>query len=984
MKKITLLISLVFLLGYSGIAQKKQISLINGKAPKVKFEATKRNLNDKAVQSQTNFSAYAAKQIRTLTTESFEGSFPPDGWTKQNPDGGTGWAQAANGDALSGWNSGTQDVPTGGGDYVAYCTWNTGGSASNDQWFISPQISVISSDSLSFYLWFYGGAQYVDTLEVLISTTGNSTTDFTTQLDLIDNAELASESTWFKYAYSLAPYAGQQIYIAFRERVTDNQNMGGYFALDLFSTGSTSIFPNDISPLSIVYPLPSDLLTATDTVTVNIANLDSIDHFKIPVTCIIDGGTAVTDTIFDTIPAHASINHTFSQTWDFSIIGHIYNVEIYTSFPADSNATNDTLNTTIYNNIDASSISIDMASIVGPGSISPLATVKNTGTIDATFDVTMNIGTYTSTKAVTLTPGNSMQVTFDAWTAAVGDYTIKMYTQLLNDMNNANDTIEQAISVQNLVKAYCYIAYDPTSTLPVGPAYTYLQTPQTMVSLADQSSDNFVQAGTWGLGNRWYGVVYSDNNLVTIDTTTGEKTIIGNTGIDINGIAFDYTTNTLFGVNWNSSASASSLYRINTASGNATLIGTSSTDLLINLACDTLGNLYSVGINDDVLYSVDKTSGTATSIGSIGFDASYAQDMEFDHNTNLCYMADYNATTSAGDISLVNILTGAATTIGSFAGGAEVTGFAIPYTSNATISDASISSIISPSNETSCSLPSNANITVLIGNLGNTAISNISVSYQINSGTPVTETVTGSIPPFGTLSHTFSTTEDLSAIGTYIIKSYSSMPGDFNILNDTTTKTVISSDATVTVNVQTDDYGSETTWELINNTTSEVIATGGPYVDSSPQLYSTNVCISSTDCYTFNIYDSYGDGNCCDYGSGSYEIVWDTISLGVNTGEFTSSATLSSICDPTSIKENETGSSSFNVFPSPAKDIINIFATENISKIKMTNVFGQIVFTSNVDNNSFAINTSDFAEGMYYIQIETEKGIFTKNITIIK
>jgi energy-coupling factor transporter transmembrane protein EcfT len=73
--------------------------------------------------------------------ESFEGaSFPPAGWTKLSPDGGTGWTSITNGTTpLPGWNGGVATVPTGGGTKTSYATWNTGGATANDQWLITPQ-----------------------------------------------------------------------------------------------------------------------------------------------------------------------------------------------------------------------------------------------------------------------------------------------------------------------------------------------------------------------------------------------------------------------------------------------------------------------------------------------------------------------------------------------------------------------------------------------------------------------------------------------------------------------------------------------------------------------------------------------------------------------------------------------------------------------------------------------------------------------------
>lgn len=61
-----------------------------------------------------------------------------------------------------------------------------------------------------------------------------------------------------------------------------------------------------------------------------------------------------------------------------------------------------------------------------------------------------------------------------------------------------------------------------------------------------------------------------------------------------------------------------------------------------------------------------------------------------------------------------------------------------------------------------------------------------SMSYTINGGTPVTETVFmgNGIPPNGTMTYVFPTTADLSAPGDYLIDARITVPGDTNPGND--------------------------------------------------------------------------------------------------------------------------------------------------------------------------------------------------------
>jgi len=223
--------------------------------------------------------------------------------------------------------------------------------------------------------------------------------------------------------------------------------------------------------------------------------------------------------------------------------------------------------------------------------------------------------------------------------------------------------------------AYCYIAYDQPNNRS-GPAKFALSNPGTILLLANQSGMNYLDGGTWGYDKKWFGTVTVENTLITIDPLTGNRVLTGSLGIPFSGISFDYTSNTMFGVSWD--GFASSLYSINTSNGTSTLIGQSETDLLVNLACDASGKLYSVGLMNDYLYQLNKLTGAATAIGPVGIDINYQQDMEFDLNTGILYMAAYNSNTSSGEFRTVDKVTGASTLIGAFQSGAEITGLCIP------------------------------------------------------------------------------------------------------------------------------------------------------------------------------------------------------------------------------------------------------------------------------------------------------------------
>ena len=88
-------------------------------------------------------------------------------------------------------------------------------------------------------------------------------------------------------------------------------------------------------------------------------------------------------------------------------------------------------------------------------------------------------------------------------------------------------------------------------------------------------------------------------------------------------------------------------------------------------------------------------------------------------------------------------------------------------------------------------LSNSESVTVSIFNYGEDAVSNFDVSYQLDSGTIITETYSGTVESTETVQHTFSTTADLSTVGqTYVIYSYTSLSGDEDSSNDGTTEDI--------------------------------------------------------------------------------------------------------------------------------------------------------------------------------------------------
>mmetsp|Transcript_102105 Transcript_102105/g.152975 ORF Transcript_102105/g.152975 Transcript_102105/m.152975 type:complete len:595 (-) Transcript_102105:1149-2933(-) len=73
------------------------------------------------------------------------------------------------------------------------------------------------------------------------------------------------------------------------------------------------------------------------------------------------------------------------------------------------------------------------------------------------------------------------------------------------------------------------------------------------------------------------------------------------------------------------------------------------------------------------------------------------------------------------------------------------------------------------------------------------------------------------------------------------------------------------------VDVTTDNYPEETSWEVKVRGTNEVVASGSGYLERNKE-FSEEFCLGNNGPFEFKIKDSFGDGNCCLNGNGEYAV----------------------------------------------------------------------------------------------------------------
>jgi hypothetical protein len=152
----------------------------------------------------------------------------------------------------------------------------------------------------------------------------------------------------------------------------------------------------------------------------------------------------------------------------------------------------------------------------------------------------------------------------------------------------------------------------------------------------------------------------------SVDTATGAVTIIGTAnsgGAGWNGMAYDTTSGTLYAVA--GCGSSATLFTIDQNTGTSTVVGALANETCsVAIAFDPDGNLFSLDIITDGLFAVDKTNGSDSLIGSIGFNANYAQDMAFDQSTGILYLAGFNLDNFSDGMYTLDTTDGHSTFIG--------------------------------------------------------------------------------------------------------------------------------------------------------------------------------------------------------------------------------------------------------------------------------------------------------------------------------
>ena len=112
-----------------------------------------------------------------------------------------------------------------------------------------------------------------------------------------------------------------------------------------------------------------------------------------------------------------------------------------------------------------------------------------------------------------------------------------------------------------------------------------------------------------------------------------------------------------------------------------------------------------------------------------------------------------------------------------------------------------------------------------------------------------------------------------------------------NVLGNGTSCSNSGTCSDVTLNLALDQYPAETSWEIKNAFNQVVVSSLGTYANEpSGTVINQTFCLEEG-CYDFIINDVYGDGICCDYGNGSFNLYDGSGNVLVSGSTFTDADT---------------------------------------------------------------------------------------------
>ena len=188
----------------------------------------------------------------------------------------------------------------------------------------------------------------------------------------------------------------------------------------------------------------------------------------------------------------------------------------------------------------------------------------------------------------------------------------------------------------------------------------------------------------------------------------------------------------------------------------------------------------------------------------------------------------------------------------------------------------------------------------------------------------------------------------------------------------------------ITLELLTDDYAEETSWEF-REIGGAVLDSGSYNQSDDNTTFIETFGVVQDNCYEFEIFDSFGDGICCEFGEGFYTLTTDSADVIIDGGEFSSSE----ITEISIGEELSTGDAFLNtiaLYPNPANNEItlSIGDTNDISSYRIYTTFGQLLQEGTLQKNKEIISVSRYTVGIYFIVVKNTNTSVESTLRFIK
>ena len=258
-----------------------------------------------------------------------------------------------------------------------------------------------------------------------------------------------------------------------------------------------------------------------------------------------------------------------------------------------------------------------------------------------------------------------------------------------------------------------------------------------------------------------------------------------------------------------------------------------------------------------------------------------------------------------------------------------------------------------------------------IKNNGQNTLTSLPITYKINGET-----------------HTYTWTGELKALHlatvelpetTFAVAENNTveviLPNDEDNTNNTISTSFVSAKVasnSLTLTLNTDQYGIEASWKILNSA-GTVVYEGKNYGNN--QTYTIPIQLEGEDCFQFQLIDAYGDG-----GKAVKLVDHNGVVLYQTSGNYGKGATVNFSSDGT-MSTAEFGKKGLEVYPNPSTGIVHV-DLKTKAQIEVMDLAGRKLYTQEHNSGKATLDLSGFGKGTYVVKINDGTSTSTKKVII--